>query len=89
MTERAYDFCFGLRTARAFSLLYAARRTSRLRQTCPLPEIVSRCVCVRVRIGMTAPFALVDSVSAFRTGRIYNDVFITMTECVRIPSVIP
>ena len=77
MTERAYDFCFGLRTARAFPLLYAACRTSRLRQTRPLPEIVSRCVCIRVRIGMTAPFALVDSISAFRTGRIYNDVFIT------------
>ena len=36
---------------------------------------------------MSAPFALVDSVSAFRTGRIYNDVFITMTERVRIPFV--
>ena len=78
MTERAYDFRFGLRTARAFSLLYAARRKSRLRQTCPFSEIVSRCVCVRVRVGMTAPFALVNSVSSIRTGRIYNDVFITM-----------
>ena len=29
---------------------------------------------------MTAPFALVDSVSSIRTERIYNDVFITMTE---------
>ena len=67
MTERAYDFCFGLRTTRAFPLLYAACRTSRLRQTCLLSEIVSRCVCVRGRIGMTAPFALVDSISAFRT----------------------
>ena len=85
MTERAYDFCFGLRTTRAFSLLYAARRTSRFRQTCPFSEIVSRCVCIRVRIGMTAPFALVNSVSSIRTGRIYNDVFITMTERVRIP----
>lgn len=89
MTERAYDFCFGLRTTRAFPLLYAACRTSRLRQACPFSEIVSRCVCIRVRIGMTAPFALVNSVSSIRTGRIYNDVFITMTECVRIPSVIP
>ena len=51
------------------------------------PEIVSRCVRVRIRIGMTAPFALVDSVSAFRTGRIYNGIFITMTECVCIPFV--
>ena len=84
MTERAYDFRFGLRTACAFSLIYAACRTSRFCQTCPFSEIVSRCVCIRVRIGMTAPFALVDSVSAFRTGRIYNDVFITMTECVYI-----
>ena len=65
---------------RALSLHNAACRTSRFRQTCPLPEIVSRCVCVRVRIGMTAPFALVDSVSSIRTERIYNDVFITMTE---------
>ena len=89
MTERTYDFCFGLRTTRAFPLLYAACRTSRLRQACPFSEIVSRCVCVRVRVGMTAPFALVNSVSSIRTGRIYNDVFITMTECVRIPSVIP
>ena len=87
MTERAYDFRFGLRTARAFPLLYAACRTSRLRQTCPFSEIVSRCVCIRVCIGMTAPFALVDSVSSIRTGRIYNDVFITMTERVRIPTV--
>lgn len=83
VSERTYDFRFGLRTARAFPLLYSARRTSRLRQTCPFSEIVSRCVCIRVRIGMSAPFALVDSVSAFRTGRIYNDVFITMTERVR------
>ena len=77
MTERAYDFRFGLRTARAFPLLYSARRTSRLRQTCPFSEIVSRCVCIRVRIGMSAPFALVDSVSAFRTGRIYNCLLYT------------
>ena len=89
MTERTYDFCVGLRTTRAFPLFYAACRTSRLRQACPFSEIVSRCVCIRVRIGMTAPFALVNSVSSIRTGRIYNDVFITMTECVRIPSVIP
>ena len=87
MTERTYDFSFGLRTTRAFSLLNAACRTSRFRQTCPLTEIVPRRVCVRVRIGMTAPFTLVNSVSAFRTGRIYNDVFITMTERVRIPFV--
>ena len=87
MTERAYDFRFGLRTTRAFPLLYAACRTSRLRQACPFSEIVSRCVCVRVRIGMTAPFALVNSFSSIRTGRIYNDVFITMTERVRIPFV--
>ena len=87
MTERAYDFCFGLRTARAFSLLYAARRTSRFRQTCPFSEIVSHCVCVRIRIGMSAPFALVDSFSSICTGRIYNDVFITMTERVLIPFV--
>ena len=87
MTERAYDFRFGLRTTRAFPLLDAACRTSRFRQTCPLPEIVSRCLRVRVRIGMTAPFTLVNSVSSIRTGRIYNVIYITMTERVRIPFV--
>ena len=39
---------------------------------------------ITVRIGMTTPFTLVNSVSAFRAGRIDYRIFITMTERVYI-----
>ena len=67
MSERTYDFCFGLWTIRALPLHNAGCRTSWLRQVRPFAEVMSCGFGIPVRIGMSAPFTLVNGISAFRT----------------------